>query len=190
MFDNVAEAFHFHADLNPDLTHIKQPVIHKWTEGEKRRPVERVSAADFQRREQKIAHYLRSIGVRAGTRVAIISAEGPHWAAFEVAVWDADGEVVNIYVRNTAERTGYCLIDSGAKSWSSKTRSNSISCSKSWTNHSPWKGTKRRPNTRRRLSSSRSSRSTPFQFRKSTRDLLRSFSRPKRSSQEPTLPSG
>ena len=39
MFDNVAEAFHFHADLNPDLTHFKQPVIHAWTEGEKRRLV-------------------------------------------------------------------------------------------------------------------------------------------------------
>ena len=30
-------------------------------------------------------------------------------------MWDADGEVVNIYVRNTAERTGFCLVDSGAK---------------------------------------------------------------------------
>jgi long-chain acyl-CoA synthetase len=115
MFDNVAEAFHFHADLNPDLTHVKQPVIQQWTEGEKKRPVERVTAAEFQRREQKIAHYLRSVGVRAGTRVAIVSAEGPLWGAFEAAVWDADGEVVNIYVRNTAERTGFCLIDSGAK---------------------------------------------------------------------------
>src|SRR5262249_19694915 len=82
MFDNVAEAFHFHADLNPDLTHVKQPVIHQWTEGEKHRPLERLSAAEFQRREQKIAHYLRSVGVRAGQRVAIISAEGPFWAAF------------------------------------------------------------------------------------------------------------
>src|SRR5262245_19431584 len=115
MFDNVAEAFHFHADLNPDLTHIKQPVIHEWTEGEKQRPVERVTTAEFQRREQKIAHYLRGIGVRAETRVAIIAADGPHWPLFETAVWDADGEVVNIYVRNTAERTGFCLVDSGAK---------------------------------------------------------------------------
>ena len=115
LFDNVAEAFHFHADLNPDLTHFKQPVIHEWTEGEKRRPVERVTAAEFQRREQKIAHYLRGIGVQAGKRVAIIAADGPHWPAFEAAVWDADGEVVNIYVRNTAERTGFCLVDSGAK---------------------------------------------------------------------------
>jgi len=115
MFDNVAEAFHFHADLNPDLTHLKQPLIYEWTEGEKRRPVERVTAAEFQRREQKIAHYLRGIGVQAGKRVAIIAADGPHWPAFEAAVWDADGEVVNIYVRNTAERTGFCLVDSGAK---------------------------------------------------------------------------
>jgi long-chain acyl-CoA synthetase len=115
MFDNVAEAFHFHADLNPDLTHVKQPVIQQWTEEEKQRPVERESAAEFQRREQKIAHYLRGSGVRAGTRVAIISADGPHWGAFEAAVWDADGEVVNIYVRNTAERTGFCLVDSGAR---------------------------------------------------------------------------
>jgi long-chain acyl-CoA synthetase len=115
MFDNVAEAIHFHADLNPELTHFKQPVIDEWTEGEKRRPVERVTAAEFQRREQKIAHYLRSIGVQAGKRVAIVAADGPHWPAFETAVWDADGEVVNIYVRNTAERTGFCLIDSGAK---------------------------------------------------------------------------
>lgn len=115
MFDNVAEAFHFNADLNPDLTYVKQPVIQKWTEGEKRRPVERLSAAEFQRREQKIAHYLRSIGVKAGTRVAIASADGPQWGLFEAAVWDADGEVVNIYVRNTAERTGFCLVDSGAK---------------------------------------------------------------------------
>lgn len=115
LFDNVAEAFHFHADLNPDLTHLKQPVIGQWTEGEKQRPVERVTAAEFQRREQKIAHYLRGIGVHAGTRVAIVAADGPHWPAFETAVWDADGEVVNIYVRNTAERTGFCLIDSGAK---------------------------------------------------------------------------
>src|SRR5881409_3861400 len=52
MFDNVAEAFHFNADLNPDLTHVKQPVIQQWTEGERQRPVERLSAADFQRREQ------------------------------------------------------------------------------------------------------------------------------------------
>ncbi len=115
MFDNVAEAFHFHADLNPDLTHVKQPVIHEWTEGEKQRPVERMSAAEFQWREQRIAHYLRGIGVQAGKRVGIIAADGPNWPLFEIAVWDADGEVVNIYVRNTAERTGFCLIDSGTK---------------------------------------------------------------------------
>jgi long-chain acyl-CoA synthetase len=115
MFDNLAEAFHFNVDLNPNLTKVKQPQIHEWTEGEKRRPVERLTATDFRQREQKIAHYLRSIGVRAGSRVAIISADGPCWAQFEAAIWDADGEVVNIYVRNTAERTGFCLIDSGAK---------------------------------------------------------------------------
>jgi long-chain acyl-CoA synthetase len=115
MFDNVAEAFHFHADLNPDLTQVKQPVIHHWTEGERQRPVERVTAAEFQRREQKIAHYLRGVGVSAGKRVAIISSDSPNWGAFEAAVWDADGEVVNIYVRNTAERTGFCLVDSGVK---------------------------------------------------------------------------
>ena len=115
MFDNVAEAFHFNADLNPNLTHLKQPKIHEWTEGEKHRPVERMTSAEFQRREQKIAHYLRSIGVKAGTRVAIISADGPYWSQFEAAIWDADGEVVNIYVRNTAERTGFCLIDAGVK---------------------------------------------------------------------------
>jgi long-chain acyl-CoA synthetase len=115
MFDNVAEAFHFNADLNPELTHVKQPVIQQWTEGEKRRPVERLSAADVQSRQQKLAHYLRGIGVKAGTRVAIVSADGPNWSLFETAVWDADGEVVNIYVRNTAERTGFCLVDSGAK---------------------------------------------------------------------------
>ena len=115
MFDNVAEAFHFNADLNPDLTYTKQPVVDKWTEGEKRRPVDRVSAAEYQQREQKFAHYLRSIGVNDGKRVAVISADGPHWAQFEAAVWDANGEVVNIYVRNTAERTGFCLVDSDAK---------------------------------------------------------------------------
>lgn len=115
MFDNVAEAFHFHADLNPHLTQVKQPRIDEWTEGEKRRPVERLTTAEFQKREQKLAHYLRSIGVRGGTRVAIISADGPNWSLFEAAIWDADGEVVNIYVRNTAERTGFCLVDSGAK---------------------------------------------------------------------------
>ena len=91
MFDNVAEAFHFNADLNPDLTHCKQPQIHAWTEGEKQRPVKRITAAEFQKGEQKIAHYLRSIGVKAGTRVAIISADGPYWSQFEAAVWDADG---------------------------------------------------------------------------------------------------
>lgn len=115
MFDNVAEAFHFNADLNPDLTYTKQPIVDKWTEGERRRPVQRVSAAEYQAREQKIAHYLRSLGVNHGKRVAVISADGPHWAQFEAAVWDANGEVVNIYVRNTAERTGFCLVDSGAK---------------------------------------------------------------------------
>lgn len=115
MFDNVAEAFHFNADLNPDLTKSKQPLIQAWTEGEKQRPVQRVTASEFQRSEQKIANYLRSIGVRAGTRVAIVAADGPCWAQFEAAIWDADGEVVNLYVRNTAERTGFCLIDSGAR---------------------------------------------------------------------------
>src|SRR5262245_38849892 len=82
MFDNVAEAVHFHADLNPDLTHIKQPVIHDWTEGERQRPVSRMSAGEFLRREQKVSNYLRSLGVRAGKRVAIISADGPNWPLF------------------------------------------------------------------------------------------------------------
>src|SRR5437867_3889987 len=49
MFDNVAEAFHFNVDLNPDLTYVKQPLIQEWTEGEKRRPVERMSGAEFQK---------------------------------------------------------------------------------------------------------------------------------------------
>lgn len=115
MFDNVAEAFHFNADLNPDLTQSKQPLIQAWTEGEKQRPVSRMTTTEFQKGEQRVARYLCSIGVKAGTRVAIISADGPAWSQFETAVWDADGEVVNIYVRNTAERTGFCLIDSGAR---------------------------------------------------------------------------
>jgi long-chain acyl-CoA synthetase len=115
MFDNVAEAFHFNADLNPDLTQSKQPLVHAWTEGEKQRPLSRVTAAEFQKAEQKVAAFLRGIGVKAGTRVAIISADNPGWSLFEAAVWDANGEVVNIYVRNTAERTGFCLIDSGAR---------------------------------------------------------------------------
>lgn len=115
MFDNVAEAFHFNADLNPKVPFHKTPIFDPWYEGEKHRPVLSISTQEIQEREQKIAHYLQSIGVTHDTRVAIVAADNPDWTAYENAIWDANGIVVNVLVRNNAERTGYCIEDSGAE---------------------------------------------------------------------------
>jgi long-chain acyl-CoA synthetase len=62
----------------------------------------------------RLAHYLASLGVRAGTPVAIFSNTRPEWMLVDLAVQTLGGIAVSVYQSLTAAEAGFILHDSGA----------------------------------------------------------------------------
>ena len=65
-------------------------------------------------RIKKIAHYLRSIGVNRGDKVAIVSSSRPEWMEADIAAHTLGAIVVSVYQSLPAEDIGYILFDSGS----------------------------------------------------------------------------
>lgn len=62
-----------------------------------------------------LAGYLKSQGVTAGDRVAIISSSRPEWVEADLAIMCLGGVVVSIYPSLSAQEVGYILYDSESK---------------------------------------------------------------------------
>jgi long-chain acyl-CoA synthetase len=71
--------------------------------------------AEVRERVERIAGYLRSLGMSPGSRAAILSSTRPEWIEADLAVLSLGGVVVPIYHSLPLETVGYILRDSGAE---------------------------------------------------------------------------
>jgi len=75
----------------------------------------RISGADAIERIRRIAIGLKSLGVQAGDRVAIISENRPEWSLTDLAILSLRAVTVPIYTTQAVEQIRFILQDSGAK---------------------------------------------------------------------------
>jgi long-chain acyl-CoA synthetase len=73
-----------------------------------------VTAAQFRTEVLEVAKGLIASGVRAGDRIAILSANCYEWTLFDFAIWAAGAASVPIYVTSSAEQIEWIMSDSGA----------------------------------------------------------------------------
>jgi long-chain acyl-CoA synthetase len=76
---------------------------------------QKISGADAIERVRRIGLGLRSLGVQAGDRIAIISENRPEWSLTDLAILSLRAVNVPIYTTQAVEQIRYILEDSGAK---------------------------------------------------------------------------
>lgn len=114
-FNSIPEAFFDIAAREPSLR------VYSQAKADKSAPIaepRKWQATDYQtvaERVQKVAYYLRSIGVRLGAKVAIISNSRPEWLEADIAALTAAAAVVSVYQSLPADEIGYILFDSDAE---------------------------------------------------------------------------
>ncbi|MCI5064239.1 long-chain fatty acid--CoA ligase [bacterium] len=113
-FHSIAAAFYSLARSEPDRVVYEQALI--GANGDSSDKRERVARtfSEVEERVLKVAHYLRSIGVQPGDKVAIVSSSRPEWMECDLAAHTLGAIVVSIYQSVPADDVGYILFDSGA----------------------------------------------------------------------------
>jgi long-chain acyl-CoA synthetase len=76
---------------------------------------QKISGADAIERVRRIGLGLRSLGVQAGDRIAIISENRPEWSLTDLAILSLRAVNVPIYTTQAVDQIRYILEDSGAK---------------------------------------------------------------------------
>jgi long-chain acyl-CoA synthetase len=74
-----------------------------------------LDAETFLRRVRQVAMGLRSLGIRAGDRVAMLSENRPEWPITDLAILSLGAVNVPIYTTQAVEQVRYILNDSGAR---------------------------------------------------------------------------
>jgi long-chain acyl-CoA synthetase len=74
-----------------------------------------VSTAELVDRVRRLAKALEGLGVERGERVALMSENGPHWAAIDFATLCTGGVLVPIYPTLLPEQSSYIVNDCGAR---------------------------------------------------------------------------
>ncbi|HEX8163323.1 MAG TPA: long-chain fatty acid--CoA ligase [Pyrinomonadaceae bacterium] len=91
--------------------HAKPDALNYKSGGEWRR----VSGAEFVRRVRAVALGLRSLGVRRGDRVALLSENRPEWSLADLAILSLGAVNVPVYTTQAVEQVRYILSDSQAR---------------------------------------------------------------------------
>ncbi len=110
-FNTMPEAFLAISHKYPTLKLYSQAQI---SEDGSRKWISR-SYSEVEKRVLSIANFLRSLGVKKGTKVAIISSSRPEWIEADMAILLLGGISVSVYQSLLAEDIGYILYDSGAE---------------------------------------------------------------------------
>ncbi|HYL93046.1 MAG TPA: AMP-binding protein, partial [Alphaproteobacteria bacterium] len=76
--------------------------------------VESVSYAELHRRGESVANWLRSSGLTAGARCAIIAPNAPRWVAAYLGIMASGGVVVPLDTSFNAQQVSKLLRDSGS----------------------------------------------------------------------------
>jgi long-chain acyl-CoA synthetase len=74
-----------------------------------------VSAKEMLRRVAGLSRALGELGIKAGDRVGLFSANCPEWAIADLAILGLGGVTVPVYFHESPERLTYILNDSGAR---------------------------------------------------------------------------
>lgn len=104
--ENIAETFHKRVQATPDKTALMRKREGAWRQ---------VTWRDYGERVFEIAWALKSAGLRAGERVAILSQTRPEWAFLDQAILSLGGVTVPVYPSLTADEVAYILRDSNAR---------------------------------------------------------------------------
>jgi len=111
-FETLGDAFLGRAEKQPDRAVYQQ--AHTGSNGEER-IWKTTSYKESKEQVLKLAHYLKTLGVKKGTRVAIIANTRPEWMECDIAVLLLGGVVVSVYQSLPANEIAFILFDSEAK---------------------------------------------------------------------------
>jgi len=107
-FSSIPEVFTRLSGLAPERITYRVPI--KTPSGEK--TFKSVTYSEVSKQIYRLARYLSSIGVKEGSRVAIISYTRPEWLIADLAILFVGGTSVSVYHSVNAEETAYILYDS------------------------------------------------------------------------------
>ena len=102
---NLTDAVFGNAADYPDTVTFERKVDGEWSP---------VTAKHFAEEVKAISAGLISAGVKAGDRVALMSATRYEWTLVDYAIWTAGAVTVPIYETSSAEQVEWILSDSGA----------------------------------------------------------------------------
>ncbi len=112
---NLAAAFYDLAEKEPEkLVYAQAQFDGQFESKHERRWVE-TQAKDVKERINKVAQYLKSTGVKKGTKVAIISTSRPEWMEADLAILACGGISISVYQTLPEREIAYILYDSGAE---------------------------------------------------------------------------
>ncbi|HEX6360043.1 long-chain fatty acid--CoA ligase [Actinophytocola sp.] len=101
----LADLVYVNAEQAPNTVVFRRKIGGAWRD---------VTAAQFLAEVAEVAKGLVALGVGAGDRVAILSANCYEWTLFDFAIWVAGGASVPIYVTSSEEQIEWILSNSGA----------------------------------------------------------------------------
>jgi long-chain acyl-CoA synthetase len=111
---SLPEAFFAIAERDPERIVYTQAYLSDDDQASTPRPTLSRSFREVKSRVLSIAHYLRSLGLQKGSKVAIISNSRPEWCECDMAVLSLGGVVVSVYPSLPHAEIGYILFDSEA----------------------------------------------------------------------------
>ncbi|MCB0334946.1 MAG: long-chain fatty acid--CoA ligase [Bdellovibrionales bacterium] len=114
-FSSIPAAFFSMVEHYADETVYSYAVLSESEDLAQPRKWIQVSNATMGERVRKLAAYLRSCGVRKGSKVAIISQSRPEWMESDLAITALGAISISVYQTLPAEDIGYILFDSDAE---------------------------------------------------------------------------
>ncbi|MCB0344445.1 MAG: long-chain fatty acid--CoA ligase [Bdellovibrionales bacterium] len=114
-YQSIAEAFYELAAADPSRVLYRQPTLSDIDKLNGVRDWQQTTYAESEGRVNKLVAYLKSIGVQAGTKVAILSGSRPEWMEADIAILACGGLVTSVYQSLLAHDIAYILFDSGAE---------------------------------------------------------------------------
>lgn len=112
--NSIPEAFYALAEREPGRVFLSQAVHEESTSHSAHQPRARrlYSFWDVRKSVNALAHFLITLGLRQGDRVAILSNSRPEWIQADLAILAAGGVVVTVYQSLKSHEIGYILFDS------------------------------------------------------------------------------
>ncbi|MCB0359320.1 MAG: AMP-binding protein, partial [Bdellovibrionales bacterium] len=112
---NLPAAYFAIAEQQPDLVVYRQPTVDAADPLNGPRLWHDTTYGQSVIRVKKLARHLKRVGVRPGSKVAIVSSSRPEWMEADLAILSLGGIVVSVYQSLPAHEVAYILFDSEAE---------------------------------------------------------------------------